>query len=285
MNKSIWLARLLYHHKEGLTKQEILNAWADEDDYGRPMATSTFYDNRGYLESRFGMRIECRNGRYRLTTEVPDSEALLRQLLDDSGETNDKGEREPGKEWLTPLADAVANNKHVEVGYAPLDKAPYTTTLSPYFLHRIRGHCYVVAKSSRHREIRNFAIDRITQLTPLHTTFRRPSDLNASHWFATSFGAFAGTHLQAERVTLQPLTPRLLAYFRNRPLHSSQREELMSNGESFFHYDIAITPDFIGTLLTLGADIRIVSPDSLRHHIALKAQAIVDCCQSGENVE
>lgn len=115
MNKSIWLARLLYHHKEGLTKQEILNAWADEDDYGRPMATSTFYDNRGYLESRFGMRIECRNGRYRLTTEVPDSEALLRQLLDDSGETNDKGEREPGKEWLTPLADAVANNKHVEV--------------------------------------------------------------------------------------------------------------------------------------------------------------------------
>lgn len=126
MNKSIWLARLLYHHKEGLTKQEILNAWADEDDYGRPMATSTFYDNRGYLESRFGMRIECRNGRYRLRTEVPDSEALLRQLLDDSGETNDKGEREPGKEWLTPLADAVANNKHVEVGYAPLDKAPYT---------------------------------------------------------------------------------------------------------------------------------------------------------------
>lgn len=143
----------------------------------------------------------------------------------------------------------------------------------------------MVAKSSRHREIRNFAIDRITQLTPLHTTFRRPSDLNASHWFATSFGAFAGTHLQAEHVTLQPLTPRLLAYFRNRPLHSSQREELMSNGESFFHYDIAITPDFIGTLLTLGADIRIVSPDSLRHHIALKAQAIVDCCQSGENVE
>lgn len=49
MNKSIWLARLLYHHKEGLTKQEILNAWADEDDYGRPMATSTFYDNRGIL--------------------------------------------------------------------------------------------------------------------------------------------------------------------------------------------------------------------------------------------
>lgn len=91
--------------------------------------------------------------------------------------------------------------------------------------------------------------------------------------------------MQAERVTLQPLTPRLLAYFRNRPLHSSQREELMSNGESFFHYDIAITPDFIGTLLTLGAEIRIVSPDSLRHHIALKAQAIVDCCQSGENVE
>lgn len=40
MNKSIWLARLLYRHKEGLTKQEILNAWAEEDDHGRPMATT-----------------------------------------------------------------------------------------------------------------------------------------------------------------------------------------------------------------------------------------------------
>ena len=161
MNKSIWLARLLYRHKEGLTKQEILNAWAEEDDHGRPMATSTFYDNRGYLETRFGMRIECRNGRYRLTTEVPDSEALLRQLLDEDNEINAQKEREAGEEWLTPLADAVANNKHVEAVYAPLDKKPYTTTLSPYFLRRIRGHCYVVAKSSRHREIRNFAIDRI----------------------------------------------------------------------------------------------------------------------------
>lgn len=123
MNKSIWLARLLYRHKEGLTKQEILNAWAEEDDHGRPMATSTFYDNRGYLETRFGMRIECRNGRYRLTTEVPDSEALLRQLLDEDNEINAQKEREAGEEWLTPLADAVANNKHVEAVYAPLDKS------------------------------------------------------------------------------------------------------------------------------------------------------------------
>lgn len=285
MNKSIWLARLLYRHNDGLTKQEILNAWADEDDHGRPMATSTFYDNRGYLESRFGMHMECQGGRYRLITDAADGEALLRQLVGEKDGKASTMAQEPGDQWLTPLADAIANNHNIDIVYAPLDKPSYATTLSPYFMRRIRGHCYVVAQSSHHREIRNFATDRITQLTPLATSFRRPATLNAGHWFASSFGAFAGTHLQPEHVTLQPLTPHLLAYFRTRPLHASQREEPMSDGTSVFHYDIAITPDFIGSLLALGADVRIISPDSLRHHIALKARAIVDCCQDKNAVE
>ena len=285
MNKSIWLARLLYRHPEGLTKQEIINAWADEDDHGRPMAISTFYDNRGYLESRFGMHMECRGGRYSLKTDAPDGEALLRQLAGDLPDGLTSQIQEPGGEWLMPLAEAIAGNRCVDITYAPLDKPAYTTTLSPYFMRRIRGHCYIVAKSSHHRETRNFATDRITELRPLTTVFRRPTGLNASHWFASSFGAFAGTHLQPERVTLQPLTQHIAAYLRNRPLHTSQREEPMSNGFSLFHYDIAITPDFISSLLTLGSDVRIVSPDSLRHRVAIKAQAVVNACQDGINAE
>ncbi len=45
MNKGLWLARLLMRH-EGMTKEDILQAWSDEDDRGRAMPQSTFYDQR-----------------------------------------------------------------------------------------------------------------------------------------------------------------------------------------------------------------------------------------------
>ena len=78
--KSLWLARLLYRH-DGLTKQDILEAWREEDDCGKPMAASTFYDNRRYLEQRYGLHIECRGGRYALSHEHAPDDALLRHLL------------------------------------------------------------------------------------------------------------------------------------------------------------------------------------------------------------
>lgn len=283
MNKSIWLARLLYRHREGLTQKEILNAWADEDDAGRPMAVSTFYDNRGYLESRFGMHIECRNRRYFLVSDSNDGEAFVRQLVGENNcESSGALPGEAGDEWLTPLANAIATNCRVEVTYAPLDKAPYTTTLSPYFLRRIHGHSYVVAFSNRHSETRNFATDRITALSPLSSTFRRPATLSAEHWFGSSFGAFAGSHLRAESVSLMPLTAHLAAYLRRRPLHASQREDSTTDGRTLFHYHIALTPDFIGSLLTLGTEVRILAPESLREAIANKARAILKACQEEE---
>ena len=58
MNKSLWLVRLLSSHGK-LSKQEILNAWSREDEHGRPMAPSTFYDNRRYLEERYNIHIIC----------------------------------------------------------------------------------------------------------------------------------------------------------------------------------------------------------------------------------
>ena len=61
MNKSLWLVRLLSSRGK-LSKQEILNAWRSEDERGRPMADSTFYDNRRYLEERYHIRIICQGG-------------------------------------------------------------------------------------------------------------------------------------------------------------------------------------------------------------------------------
>jgi predicted DNA-binding transcriptional regulator YafY len=274
MNKSIWLARLLYRHPDGLTKADILEAWRDEDDRRRPMAESTFYDNRGYLASRFGLHIDCRRGRYFLAIDTADGEALLRRLVGEHP-LGSEGEA-PGDQWVEPLAEAIAQSRRVLMGYAPLDKAPYTTDFCPYLLRQIRGRGYVVGMSRRHAAVRTYALDRIRSLQLRTTSFRRPAGFDAEGWFADSFGAYGGPGLPVAHVVIAPLTPHIAAYLRQRPLHASQREE----GGPTFHLDVALTPDFVGQMLSMGCDIHILAPDTLRQQVGRVARAVVNACET-----
>ncbi|MDE5828029.1 MAG: WYL domain-containing protein, partial [Duncaniella sp.] len=45
--------------------------------------------------------------------------------------------------------------------------------------------------------------------------------------------------------------------------HPSQREEI-HDSFSDFHYRLRLTPDFVQELLSLGADVKVISPPELR---------------------
>ena len=80
MNKSLWLVRLLSRHGR-LSKQEILDAWRDVDEKGQPMAASTFYDNRRYLEERYNIRLICRNRLYSIEHIGDSRHPIVEQML------------------------------------------------------------------------------------------------------------------------------------------------------------------------------------------------------------
>lgn len=273
MNKALFIARLLYRHPDGLTKRDILSAWADEDDAGRPMAESTFYDNRGYLATRFGLHIDCRGGRYRLVVDEAMDNALLRHLVGDTTDAADAQDApQPGDEFLPTIADAIALSRRLLLTYAPLDKPPYPTDLCPYTLRRIHGRNYLVGLSRHHGEVRTFALDRIAALSLRTTSFRRPSDFNADAWFAAGYGAFGGATLKPEHVVLRPLTAHIAAYLRQRPLHPTQHFLPTSD----IALDIALTPDFLNILLTIAPDVRILAPTALRRRVAEMAHRAAD---------
>ncbi len=261
VNKALWLARLLYR-RGALTKREILDAWRDEDDRARPMAESTFYDNRRALESRYGLRLACSGGRYALCGA--EENGALRRLLGAEGQPLDARADEETAAWLPLLADAVTSRHQLRMDYVPLDKAAYTTLFHPYALTLIRGFYYTVGLSERHGEVRNFAVDRIAGLTLLPMRFRRPADFSTAAYFAHSFGAYGGNDVCPRHVVLAAGGPHAAAYLRQRPLHPSQHEMPAPEGEARFELDVALTRDFVGQLLSFGADIRVVSPDDLR---------------------
>ncbi len=274
MNKSIWLLRLLSRRGK-LSKQEILTAWQDEDVRGRSMAASTFYDNRRYIEERYGIRLVCHDGYYSLEHADVENNPVLRQLL---GAESDADSLEPsaallGSHWMPLILDAMQRALCLRMEYAPLDKAAYETDFAPYCLYPFRGCAYVVGRSDRHGETRTFAVDRIRSLVLLPTRFRRPSSFSAKEYFRHSFGAYGGTDIRPERVEIE-VSPRLAAYFRQRPLHASQCELSDEDGTPRFEMQLAITDDFVRELLSHGADLRVVSPSHLCLLLREKARAV-----------
>lgn len=269
MNKAIWLARLLHSHG-GMTKREILDAWRDQDEKSRPMAESTFYDNRRTLEDMFGLKVDCRAGIYSLSERTCDM--VPANIL-----SSDTGSEESGKNadlWVPLISEAAGERRKLRMEYAPLDKPAYTTDISPYCLHRSDEIWYVVGYSTHHSSIRNFASDRISTLTALPSHFRRPAGFSEKQWFANSVGAFGGPGIKAEHIVIEPLTSYALAYIKSRPLHSSQRFTDIAGHLPQFELNVAPTRDFIGRLLSFGSQIRVVEPLSLKQAIKKEAEAI-----------
>lgn len=265
MNKSLWLVRLLSRHGR-LSKQEILDAWRDVDEKGQPMAASTFYDNRRYLEERYNIRLICRNRLYSIEHIGDSRHPIVEQMLrsdvwEASAET---AFAVGGVHWIPLIAEAMENRQLLQMDYAPYDKAPFQTVLALYCLYPIRGWCYVVGHSSVHGEVRNFALDRIETLRLLPTRFKRPTDFDAAAYFRHSFGAYGGSDVKAEHLLLQT-DASTAAYLRQRPLHASQREVALPDvGEGVcFEMDVALTRDLVKELLSFGAALKVLAPAHL----------------------
>lgn len=266
MNKTIWLLRRLYHHPEGLSREAICEAWREADDRGRAMAKSTFYDNRNYLATRFGVEVAFEDGRYRLVFDSAESEAVVGRIVAaDGGAANSTPDSNvPGREWVGVLSEAIAACRHVVIGYTSPHHGDYDTDLCPYLLRLVGGYFYVVGLSHRHGSVRTFAVDRIRYVRPRRTVFRRPPHFTADDWFGDSIGAFGGSDLPKAHIVIRPLNEAITAYLRQRAIHRSQAE---LPGPTFT-LDVAPTPDVISRLLTFGDQIVILSPDTLRRRLA-----------------
>ena len=299
MKKSLWLARLL-HTKGPQTKQQILNAWSTQDENGRPMAQSTFYDNCKYVAQQMGLNIKLQSdGKYHITN--PDGvDQILTQMLCES-QTDTTSTADLVLIYCRQIMEAIDLRQRLQFEYKSTHTAPYLTTFEPYCVRTIRNFIYTVGYSHHHRSVRIFALDRILSLSLQHQHHTIPTDFNGDAYFRDSFGAFAGKHLHTERIILQ-VAPTLAQYLEGRPLHESQRTITTADLPPGIHpidptkllsinailaekfspslyaghkaphqsdtihlltFQVAITRDLVAELLSYGPELRVLYPTPL----------------------
>lgn len=174
--------------------------------------------------------------------------------------------RHLGTENLAGLIHAIQNLLMVECSYTKFwDGSITDRKLKPISLKEARHRWYLIAEDEKDGKIKNFALDRIRQLSITTTRFK-PIEFNVNKEFKDSFGIINGTGEEPVEVILS-FTPTEGRYVNSLPLHSSQKLIVENEREMQFSYFIRPTYDFRMEILSYGDQIKVLEPIQLQQEI------------------
>lgn len=172
-----------------------------------------------------------------------------------------------GAEHMNGLLHAIRNRVEVSFSYKKFDDGSVSSrTVKPVAIKESRNRWYLLAKDSKDKVVKNFSLDRISDLEISSRNFKAIKDFDPPEEFKYTFGIINGTGEKPQRIVLS-FTPQEGRYINSLPLHQSQKELLENETERRFEYHLAPTHDFKMEILSHGDKVKVLEPESLRKDI------------------
>lgn len=287
-NRYLWLVELL-SYKKRLTKQEIDQEWKESevnDNQEETIPRRTFIRMKEAISKLFDLEI-CYSridGKYFIEENISDRRKATRQYLLEAFAVNqmmadnkDLQERiileqaaAGSSNFLPEITMAMRNNRKIVITYQSHEmRKPQTFEIEPYVLRYFGKRWYVLARTDFHKDLRLYALDRMTDVKQSDAFFKLPSDFSADDFFSRYFGVIV-MEGEAEIVRLKT-TEKRAKYLRSLPLHHSQKE----TAPNVFEYYLIPAPDFVNALRAMSPEIEIVAPKWLRRQFYQEAKAQV----------
>ncbi len=183
-----------------------------------------------------------------------------------------------GTEHLYGILHAIKNRFLIKFYHQKFWEDQITErTLEPYALKEARNRWYLVGKDLKDNNIKNFALDRITDLTISKKKFLYPKDFSVEKYYKYSFGIRSSDE-EPQEVILS-LSSFQGKYIKSLPLHESQEILVDNENELQIRLKLTITYDFIMELLSLGREVTVIQPKSLIDELK---ESYTDCLNKYE---
>lgn len=282
-DKYIWLVDVIYRSGK-ITFEEINERWLRSSlSEGQDIPLRTFHNWRAAIEQIFDINIECnRKGGYYYYIENVDeleTNGLRNWLLDTFSVNNLLGDRQnlnkrilfeympSGKIYLRRMLEAMRDSMEVKLEYRCYwHEEPARYTLRPYCVKVFKQRWYAVGYCVERNSICTFSLDRIMHMTITDKEFVYPKDFNPEKFFEDSFGIITSND-EPVKICLKVYGMHT-SYIRALPLHHSQKEVETAAGYSVFEYFVRPTCDLIQEILSRGAEVEVLSPESFRNKVA-----------------
>ena len=289
----IWIINTLRLNGK-LTLSQLSRKWMDDCvTDGNPLARSTFNRHRDMILDLFGVIIGCEEKTYRYYISNPSvleddglmpwlfSTITVHGVLADSVAVKDRVVLEDvpaGMEYLSLIVRAIKSNHRLLIGYQKFGVEGYEKVVSPYALKLFHQRWYLLARTADD-QMRIYALDRLKKAELTTEPFTMPRGFSPKAYFAEYFGVLTIPVPMAHVVIrAYDTTPD---YLRTLPLHHSQREIASTDQYADFALDLRPTADFQGQLLSHGARIEVLEPESLRQQMAQSLSASLERYRKG----
>lgn len=278
-NRYVWLIDTIRRHGT-INRRELNNLWKQSGfSNGEPLPRRTFYNYRNAIEELFRINIECNPSTFeyfiadeadRHTQSVTDwmlNSAATSTALSNARDISERifvEDVPSARSHLAPIIGALKGLHPIKFTYSPYSRVnpKRGVAVEPYFLKIFKQRWYVTGRNVADDVIKTYALDRMSDLTIGTETFVIPPDFDAEVFFRDSFG-IVFTQGESKDVVLK-VDARQAKYFRALPLHHSQRESMVNDGYSIFHYRLRLTPDLVQELMSYGPKVTVISPPELR---------------------
>ena len=290
--KSVVFARYLWLYGEIVSKGPITFETINDDwtrstlnDSGTPMPHKTFENHRKAIEDMFNISIECNrtnNTYYIEPHSQPDFSKAAMDMLNGALIFSRVHVNPEMRKYIRPeqsgedstmlftVTDALAECRDLKLryrhNYAPAREFNYT--VKPIAVKQFRRRWYLIAETENETPY-SFALDRVVDIEKGNKVI--PSQIDVDDLFIDAYGIIREAATPVEDITLK-VEREQANYFISRPLHASQRIIEQNNNTVTFSLRLCPTYDFMMELLSHGAKIEVLAPQSLRDQISAKIE-------------
>lgn len=164
------------------------------------------------------------------------------------------------------LLHAIKNRFEVQFTYEKFWNAnndKKKRTVYPLALKEARNRWYLIAQDTNGNIFKTFGLDRLSDLDISRKKFDFPKNFNPTEKFEYSFGIISdGT--KPENIKLW-LSHGQAQYIKSLPLHHSQKIVFENEKECVIELFMSPTYDFIMELLSMGQEVKVLEPESLKN--------------------
>ena len=169
--------------------------------------------------------------------------------------------------WLLhDLYRYISERTVIQVHYHPFAEDPMELTIHPYLLKEYNNRWFLFGWQEERSRIFNMAVDRIAQINMSPSLYIPPPPNWQEDYFDDIIGV---THLaDTEVATVEIIADATVSpYLITKPLHGSQRSYPLEGGGYRFTWQLKPNIELENILLSLGEQIEVLQPMSLRTQV------------------
>ena len=180
----------------------------------------------------------------------------------------EQNEQLKGLEYLSEVIDATINHTPLLIDYKTYKGKELTSIFHPYHIKQYNNRWFLFGYEEESDRIVNKALDRIQHISLANVPFKANTNIDFAHFFDDIVGvSIPNDDVKKETIILR-FTEKRFPYVTSKPIHKSQ--VVLSEDDCTISLEVKTTRELEQQVLSFGADVEVLSPESFRRQIGEK---------------